>query len=94
MLQGLIAYHKANDITIMKKHVEAEHKILFAKYLEYVVNYLKFSFNWEPTIKRPHIIPTTISRFFNVTNPFARDHGTHKGFLKDVMLYVIKGFYH
>jgi hypothetical protein len=29
----------------MEKHVEFEHKFLFAKYLEYVVNYLKFVFN-------------------------------------------------
>jgi hypothetical protein len=34
--KGLITYHAASGITIMKKHLEVEHKTFFAKYLEHV----------------------------------------------------------
>jgi hypothetical protein len=31
--KGLVTYHKANDIIVMKKHVNMEHKVLYARYL-------------------------------------------------------------
>jgi len=39
--KGLIAYHATSGITIVKKHLEVEHKTFFAKYLEHVANHLK-----------------------------------------------------
>jgi hypothetical protein len=34
--KGLIAYHTTSGITIVKKHLEVEHRTFFAKYLEHV----------------------------------------------------------
>jgi hypothetical protein len=39
--KGLIAYHITSGITIVKKHLEVEHKTFFAKYLEHVANHFK-----------------------------------------------------
>jgi hypothetical protein len=32
--EGLVIYHKANGIIVMKNHVKMEHKVLYARYLE------------------------------------------------------------
>jgi hypothetical protein len=43
--KGLIAYHKANGIIAMKKHVEIEHVILFVKNLKNVTNQCKTTYD-------------------------------------------------
>jgi hypothetical protein len=63
----LLAYHKANAIIVMKKHMEIECKTLFAKYLGYVASHLKFPLDRKLTNKRPHITSTAIFEFFDVT---------------------------
>lgn len=35
----------------MKKHVEVEHKTLFAKYVEHVANHIRYLTHWEPSSK-------------------------------------------
>jgi hypothetical protein len=50
--KGLIAYHKFNGITTMKKHVDFDHFILLKQFLEDVTSIISRSpFNHEP-IKR------------------------------------------
>jgi hypothetical protein len=51
--KDLIAYHKAN-LTLLpwQKHVEVEHKTLFAKYVEHVANHIKYLAHWEPSNKK------------------------------------------
>jgi hypothetical protein len=47
----------------------------------------------EPIKKKTIINPITICRFFVIFNQFKKDHETQMGFLEDVMLFVIKGFW-
>lgn len=84
--KGLIAYHATSGITIVKKHLEVEHKTFFAKYLEHVANHLKSPLDQELINKRSHITLVVIFRFVDVPNQFAKDHGT-QGFPKRCDVY-------
>ncbi len=54
--KGLIAYHKSNGITTMKKHIELEHYVLLKKLLEDATNLaLRFPLNHEPNKKRENV---------------------------------------
>ncbi len=63
--KDLIAYHKYNGITIMKKHVDSNHSILLKKMLEDATNIApKSPLNCEPIKKRACVCPIAISSFF------------------------------
>ncbi len=61
--KGLFAYHETNDIIAMKKHVDVEHKTLFAKYVEHATSWFRSSLHSEQDSKRPHVTPNVISSF-------------------------------
>jgi hypothetical protein len=74
--KGLIAYHKFNGITTMKKHVDFDHFILLKKLLEEVVSIISRSpLNHEPNKKKAHLCPTAISIFFTI-NKSKKDDAT------------------
>jgi hypothetical protein len=52
---------------------------------------LKFPLDYEPSKKRAHVSPTTISCFFSIINKFKKDDVTQMGFVEDLMLFVVKG---
>jgi hypothetical protein len=62
----------------MKKHVEVEHKTLFAKYVEHVANHIRYLAHWELSSKKPHVTLNTIFGFFHFNNIFAMEHATQK----------------
>ncbi len=63
--KDLIAYHKSNGITTMKKHVDSNHSILLKKMLEDATNIApKSPLNCEPIKKRACVCPIAISSFF------------------------------
>jgi hypothetical protein len=76
----------------MKKHVDSEHGALLKRYVEEVNNCFKPSFQHELAIKRLHVTPIAIFRFFSSINQFTKYHETQIAFLEDERLYVIKGF--
>jgi len=43
--------------------------------------------------KKAHVSPSTISRFFSIERKFRKDDPIHVGFLKELMLFVVKGHY-
>ncbi len=63
--KGFIAYHKFNDITTTKKHVNSNHYILLKKLLEDATNITSRSpLNCGPIKKRACVCPIAISSFF------------------------------
>jgi hypothetical protein len=64
MEQGLIAYHKPNDIITMKKHLYVEHKIMCVKYLEEAFNCFKGPLEQALPTKRVHVTLNVIFGFF------------------------------
>ncbi len=75
--KGLIAYHKFNGITTMKKHVNFNHFILLKTLLEDATNIASRSpFNCEPIKKRACVRPIIISSFFSIVDKFKRDDAT------------------
>jgi len=53
----------------------------------------KFPLDHEPSKKRAHVSPTTISSFFSIISKFKWDDVTQMGFVDDLMLFVVKGCY-
>jgi hypothetical protein len=62
----------------MKKHVEVEHKTLFAKYVEHVANHIRYLAHWEPSSKKPHVTTNAIFGFFRFIHIFGMEHGKQK----------------
>ncbi len=64
--KALTTYHKSNDITTMKKHVDFGHSILLNKLLENATNIApRFALNHEPNKKRARECDIAISNFFS-----------------------------
>jgi hypothetical protein len=61
--QRLIAYHKSNGTTTMKKHVELEHSSLIKKFFEKQNNVVATPLSCEPTKKWAHVTPSAIFIF-------------------------------
>ncbi len=70
-----------------------EHSNLLKRYVEEINKQPRLALECQPSTKCPCIIPSAIFGFFSSTNQFRKDNDTHVVFLKDVMLYVIKGFF-
>ncbi len=74
--KGLIAYHKSNGITTMKKDVDFDHFILLKNLLKDIASITSRSpLNHEPDKKKARVCPTAISIFFT-TNKSKRDDAT------------------
>ncbi len=73
MEQGLIAYHKSNDIITMKEHLDVEHKIMYVKYLEEAFNCFKGPLEQAITTKRVHVTLNVIL-FFHKSLPKEPQH--------------------
>ncbi len=92
--KGLIAYHKFNGITTMKKHVEFDHFTLLQKLLVDPTNLAPRSpLDCKPSKKRAHVDPFVISSFFSFASKFKKDDVIQVVFLEDLLLqlFVIKG---
>jgi hypothetical protein len=73
--KSLIAYHKFNGITTMKKHVKSHHFSLLKKLLEYGANFaIRFSLNYEWVIKRRHMYFLLLYLVsFSIASKFLKD---------------------
>jgi len=90
--KGLMAYHKFNGMTTMKKHVESNHSTLLQKLLVNPTNLAPRSpLDCKPSKKRAHVYPFAISSFFSFVSKFKKDDAIQVVFLEDLMLFVIKG---
>jgi hypothetical protein len=72
--KGLIAYHKFNGITVMKKHVEHDHVTLLNFFLKDAVFEVPKSLIYhEPSKKKANVSPFNISGFFFSSFKFKKD---------------------
>jgi hypothetical protein len=76
----------------MKRHVEVEHKFIYAKHSKKMVTYAGSALEWVLANKRPYVPFSVISSFFRSTNMFKKDNETQKAFLNYIMFFIIKGF--
>jgi len=60
----LITYYKIYGITVLKKHVDANHSIIANKFEEEINNEIIRSVEKQPTNKRPNVLASAISSFF------------------------------
>ncbi len=81
--KGLIAYHKSNGITTMKKHIKSNHFGLLKQFLEQETNLApRSSLDHEPNKKAPHVSPFVIYNFSSTTNKFKKDDCNSNWLLK------------
>lgn len=62
--KGFITYHKTNDISVMKKHMEQDHLDLLWKYLNDVHVHPQAFHDQEQTTKWQNVTMNAISGFF------------------------------
>ncbi len=71
----LISHFKTNGITSLKKHVDVDHHGPIAKIFEEEVNHLlKRKKKGQLLEKRSNLLGNLISNFFDVKDPFKKDH--------------------
>ncbi len=65
-VHGLIAYHKSNEITTMKKHVEYDHFAVLKMFLKdhVIIEAPRSPLDYEPNKKKATISPSNILVFF------------------------------
>jgi hypothetical protein len=61
--KGLMAYHKFNGITMMKKHVEFNHFTLLKMFLKNVAIEIP-TWSWTHVKKKENVSPSNIFGFF------------------------------
>jgi hypothetical protein len=83
--RGIITYYQKNNITTVKKHVDADHVMLAKGFEEEMNSPLK-----QLVIKRPNVFNSKISNFFGAKDPFKRDVVQQKKFLQDLAFLVAK----
>jgi hypothetical protein len=87
---NLITYYKTYGITVLKKHVDANHFIIANKFEEEINNEIIGSVEKQPTNKRPNVLASAISSFFSIKEPFKKDDVQQKDFLQDLGLLIVK----
>jgi hypothetical protein len=70
--KGLITYYKTYGITILKKHVDANHSII-AKFFEKINNEVIGNVEKQPAKKRPTIPMSAICVFLYLKEPFKKN---------------------
>jgi hypothetical protein len=78
--KDLIAYHKSNNITTMKRHVECDHYALLKNLLKDATNLVtKSPLDCEPNKKKAHVSPFAIFSFFSTTRKLKTYDATQVG---------------
>jgi hypothetical protein len=72
--QGLVSYFKSNDINVLKKHMDADHRIIVKNFEKEINNSLKNPLEKQLAKKRPTMSANAISNFLGAIDPFKKDN--------------------
>jgi hypothetical protein len=91
--KGLIAYNKLHGISTFKKHVEQDHITLCKSYIKKVHVLHPRNLLARELVLSSRMLPLVPSSdLSSSSNPFSKNHEMQKGFLEDIMLFLVKGF--
>jgi hypothetical protein len=81
----------------MRTHVDNVHPCLFAKRKSIlseraVVKLSEINHSWQHGKKRVGAIGSRIISFFGSTHPYKNANETHQKFIKDLVMYICKGY--